>query len=102
MIELSDSTFTNETSQGVVIIDFWADFCSPCKMFSSVFEKLSKKYTKIKFCKVDTSEYGQLAVLNGVNSLPTVIIMKDGKQLNKLVGLQSEKKLSEILDNLNN
>jgi thioredoxin 1 len=101
MLELDESTFTNETNSGIVAIDFWADWCAPCRMFGPVFQRLSEKYEgKVKFCKVDSGEYAKLAALNGVSALPTVVIMKDGHPVNKLVGVQPEKKLAAVLDGL--
>ncbi len=101
MLELTDLTFQDETSSGIVAIDFWAEWCAPCRMMMPAFERLSEKYDgKVKFCKVDTTVNSRITALNGVQSLPTIIIMKDGQPINKLVGLQPEKKISAVLDEL--
>lgn len=101
MIELTDSTFKDETSSGLVVVDFWAEWCGPCRMFMPTLEKLSAKYEgKVKFCKVNADDYGRLVSLNGVSSLPTLLIFKEGSVVQTLRGLQPEKKMSEVLDGL--
>lgn len=101
MLELTESNYQNETSTGVVVVDFWAEWCNPCKMLMPVLEKLALKYeTQVKFCKVDTSDSTKLAALNNISALPTLLIFKDGQIETKLVGLQPEKKILDILDKL--
>ncbi len=101
MLELTDESYQSEISSGLVVVDFWADWCGPCRMYMPILERLADKYEgKIKFCKVDTSEQIKTTTLNKISSLPTLLVLKDGEQQAKLVGFQSEKKVSEVLDGL--
>lgn len=87
-----------------VVIDFYADWCGPCKMMAPVFESLGKEFEgKMKFLKLDTQSDEALAMKFGVQGIPTLVFMKDGKEIGRHVGYASEEmlkqKVEEVLNN---
>jgi thioredoxin len=93
MDKLEDTITNNE----IVMIDFWAQWCGPCKMFGPVFEKASEKHEDIAFTKVNTEEDPELAAHFGVRSIPTLAIFRDKILLYKQAGALPEAALDEII-----
>ncbi len=90
--EISDDEFPAEVEQakGVVFVDFWAPWCGPCQMMAPVYEKVAAKYPKIKFLKVNTTEHLQKAEQYDVTGIPCIVVFRDGKEVDRLVGLRPE------------
>ncbi|MFA4857795.1 MAG: thioredoxin [Candidatus Margulisiibacteriota bacterium] len=90
--EISDADFPKEVeqNQGVVLVDFWAAWCGPCRMMAPVYEKMAQKYPQIKFCKIDTTQNPQKAMEYGVTGIPCIIVFKNGKEVDRLVGFRPE------------
>ena len=83
---------------GTVVIDFFAPWCSPCKMFSPVVDKIAEENKgSVKVGKVNIDEDPELAQEFGVMSIPTLIVMRDGKVLNRSVGLKSQKEIEKMI-----
>ncbi len=82
----------------IIIIDFWADWCGPCKMFGPVYEKMSEEYPDIKFAKCDTQNEEQLAGVFGVQSIPTLAIFREKILLFKEAGALPEAALKDIIE----
>jgi len=75
---LTLETHDDTVKDGIVLIDFWADWCGPCKQFAPVFEQASDKHGDITFTKVDTEDQQQLAARYGITSIPTLVAYRDG------------------------
>ncbi len=82
---------------GLVLVDFYADWCGPCQMLSPILEDLSKKNKDLKIVKVNVDEYGELAMKNKVLSIPAIKIYKDGNLVNETVGYQEIEDLEALL-----
>lgn len=94
--ELTSSKFEEFTSKGVVLVDFFADWCMPCMMMAPIVEELSEKLEgRVKFGKVDVGENQKIAVKFGVSSIPNFVLFKNGKVVNQLVGGMSAEELEE-------
>ena len=87
-IMLTDSNFKNELSKyPILLIDFWAPWCGPCKMISPIIEQLAREYTgKVVFGKVNIDENRMITQSFGIQSIPTMIIFKNGKAVDIIVG----------------
>ena len=97
--ELTGKEFDNFTKEGLVLIDFFAEWCMPCVMMSPVIEDLSEKFKgKIKFGKVDVSESGNIAQKFGVSSIPNFTVLKDGKVIDQFIGAVGEEELEKKLN----
>lgn len=98
--ELNSDNFKKEIleQKGVAIVDFWAEWCSPCKQLGPVIERLASQYKKIKFSKVNIDDTGDLSSEFGVMSIPCVIFFRDGKEVERMVGFQGEEALKMKLN----
>ncbi|WP_163101293.1 thioredoxin [Peribacillus alkalitolerans] len=98
IVNATDQTFTNETSEGLVLVDFWAPWCGPCKMIAPVLEELdSEMADKAKIVKVDVDENQETAGKFGVMSIPTLLVLKNGEVVDKVVGFQPKESLANLL-----
>jgi len=91
--ELESTLNTND----IVLIDFWAQWCGPCRMFGPIFEKVSEKYPDIAFAKVDTEKDHDLAAAFGIQSIPTLAIFRDKILLYKQPGALPENALIDLI-----
>ena len=98
--ELTTTNF-NETvmTEKIVLVDFWASWCGPCRMVSPIIDQIAEEYDgKITVGKVNVDDEGALAAEYAVVSIPTVILFKDGKQAEKLVGAHSFDDYADMID----
>ncbi|WP_227936661.1 thioredoxin [Alkalihalobacillus deserti] len=99
IVNVTDQTFETETSQGVVLADFWAPWCGPCKMIAPVLEELdSEMGDKVKIAKLDVDENQETAGKYSVMSIPTLLIFKDGEVVDQVVGFKPKEALAELLN----
>lgn len=103
VIEFSNSNFEsiiNETNN-LVVVDFWAEWCGPCRLIAPIIHELASEYSeKVVFGKVDVDQESDLAVKFGIRNIPTVIFLKNGKVLDKIVGAVPKSKFIEKINTL--
>lgn len=105
VIEINGDDYekTVEKSHIPVIIDFFADWCMPCQMLNPVFEKVSKNYEgKLKFIKVNTEIAPELAQKFGVQGIPCIVLVEEGKEIGRIVGFSNESSLRQKIDSILN
>ncbi len=101
VVEFNDQNFETEVinSQTPVLVDFWAEWCMPCRMLAPTIEKLAKDYAgKVKVGKLDTDANRDVSMKYGISAIPTVILFKDGQVAQKFVGLKKENEFKAALD----
>ena len=98
ILELTESNFAAETQTGTVLVDFWAPWCGPCRMQGPILEQIVGKVAGAKIAKVNVDDAGAVAAQFGVQSIPTLIVFKDGKPVKQFVGVQQAAALVAALE----
>ena len=101
IVTLSESNFDQEVIKSAqpVLVDFWAEWCGPCKMIAPVLDELAGEYAgKVKIGKVNIDDQQNLAVKYGVRAIPTLLIIKGGEVVEQVVGMKSKRDLKLSLD----
>ncbi|MFP3908481.1 MAG: thioredoxin [Archaeoglobaceae archaeon] len=82
-----------------VVVDFWAEWCGPCKLVSPVLEELAKEYSdKVTFAELNTDENHELAAMYGISAIPTIIFFKNGKPMDQIVGAFPKSEMKNWID----
>jgi thioredoxin 1 len=95
-VAISDASFENEVVKAdkPVLVDFWAEWCGPCRMIAPVLENLAEEYaSSLKIAKLDVDNNPQVSLNYGVQSIPTMILFKDGKEVERIVGYVPKNRL---------
>lgn len=97
--KLTNDNFDAETGSGVALVDFFAEWCGPCHEMGPVIESLAADYDgRVKVCKVDVDAAPLLAQRFGLQSIPTMFVLKDGKLAGQFVGITAKSKIAAALD----
>jgi len=99
IIHANENNFSNYINEGKVLVDFFANWCGPCKMLSPILEEISEERSEIKIIKIDVDECENLSRQFGVMSIPTLILFKDGKEIDKKIGFTSKDEIIEWINN---
>ena len=99
VLKLTGETYEKEVMQaeGTVLVDFYADWCGPCKMQGPIVDQLSEEKRDVKFCKLNVDEAPAVAMELGITSIPTIMVVKDGKITFKEAGLMQKAQLEALL-----
>ncbi|MCY9669741.1 thioredoxin [Paenibacillus alginolyticus] len=97
--QISDATFNNEIEAGIVLVDFWAPWCGPCKIIAPILDELSAEIgDAAKIVKINVDDNPESAAKYNVMSIPTLLIFKDGQLVDQLVGVQPKEKLKAVIE----
>ena len=101
MKELNDNNFAEATAQGVVMVDFWAVWCGPCRALAPIVEEVAKEYEgRAVVAKFDIEKSTELPAQLGIRAIPTILFFKNGEIVDRTTGLVNKKALAEKLDSL--
>lgn len=100
MVHFNAESFEKSVNEGkLMMVDFWASWCGPCRMLAPMIDELDKKYEgKVIVGKVNVDEEQELAIRFGVMSIPTVVFLKDGKEIDRKVGVMPADAFTKVLD----
>ena len=99
VIKINKGNFQNEVinSESTVLLDFYADWCGPCRMVSPIVDEIAEERVDIKVGKINVDEESELASKFGIYSIPTLVVMKDGKVVNQAVGARPKAQILAML-----
>lgn len=101
LVHITKDNFNKEVmeSEKVVLLDFWATWCGPCQMIAPILNEVAEECPDITVGKIDVDEEQELAMSFGITSIPTLIVIKNGKAVEKAVGMRAKNQIIEMIDN---
>ena len=103
VIKLNNENFKNEVTESdkLVLVDFYADWCGPCKMMSPIIDEIAVEMgDKVKVCKLNVDSAQDIAIQYNVMSIPTLIIFKNGQVINTFIGLRAKEEITDVLNSV--
>lgn len=97
-LTMTQDNHDQTVQEGIVLIDFWAEWCGPCRQFAPVFERVCEKHTDAVFAKVDTEAEPELSARYGVTSIPTLVVYRDGIPVFGQPGAMPERVLENVIE----
>ena len=98
VVDLNSSNFDQTVSgENLTLVDFWAEWCGPCKLMHPVFERMAKKYKQVTFARVNVDQNQPIAMRFGVQAIPTFIMFKKGQEVDKMMGAVGEPGIHMII-----
>lgn len=99
IVNITKDSFEQEVikSDKPVMIDFWASWCGPCRMVAPIMEDLAEENNNVKICKVNVDEQGELAAQFRIMSIPTIMVFKNGENVEKVIGARSKEEFQELI-----
>lgn len=100
VVTITTENFAQEVlhSDKPVLLDFWASWCGPCRMLSPIVDEVAEERTDVKVGKVNVDEQPELAQAFGIASIPTLLVIRDGRTVNRAVGVRSKEEILQMLD----
>jgi thioredoxin 1 len=97
--EINDANFETEVSNGLVLVDCWAEWCGPCRMVAPVLEELAGEMPDVSIRKLNVDENQSTAQRLGIQSIPTLLLYKDGKLVDKMIGALPKPQIKKFIEN---
>lgn len=101
LIHITKDNFNKEVmeTEKVVLLDFWATWCGPCQMIAPILDEIAEECADITVGKIDVDKEQDLAMSFGITSIPTLIVIKNGKAVDKAIGMRAKNQILEMIDN---
>lgn len=101
LVHITKDNFNKEVmeSDKTVLLDFWATWCGPCQMIAPILDEIAEECPDITVGKIDVDQEQELAMSFGITSIPTLIVIKNGKAVDKAIGMRAKNQILEMIDN---